>query len=61
MWDKSILVEVMVIQDYYKKNNPNEVLNQEIMDWISQYWEKYRQIWESWINDKQEIKNLLYK
>lgn len=61
MWDKSILVEVMVIQDYYKKDNPNEVLNQETMDWIKLYWEKYRQIWESWIIDKEEIKNLLYK
>lgn len=61
MWDKSILIEVMVIQDYYNKSNPSEVLNEQTTEWIKKYWEKYRQIWESWVYDKDEIKNMLYK
>lgn len=61
MWDKSILIEVMVIQEYYNKSNPSEVLNEQTTEWIKKYWEKYRQIWESWVCDKDEIKNMLYK
>ncbi len=63
-FDSSNKMQISLILDFFS-NKSQEVINNpsnhEVVFWVQNFSEKFRNIWDSWIKNKEEIKKILYQ
>lgn len=60
----SNLIQIELVSDYYSEKLWEIIsapTNEQFEYWIFEFSAKFREIWDSWIIEKNNIKELLYK
>lgn len=56
-------MQISLIIDFYSNKSQKTIenpTNNEVVFWVQSFSEKFRNIWDSWIKDKETIKERLY-